>query len=127
MCIYDSDLVFKLNYKRNENYYSTITTTTTKNMELWQNMEDRMQHAMCFTFSKKKSIWKICTSKQTNGNNNVYMYHYHHHCGGFGTFKGLSDTRGIVNFVILLRVNSPDIKPAAVCLNRLGTCGGGLR
>lgn len=78
-------------------------------------------------FKKKKSIWKICTSKQTNGNNNVYMYHYHHHCGGFGTFKGLSDTRGNLNFVILLRVNSPDIKPAAVCLNRLGTCGGGLR
>lgn len=25
-----------------------------KNMELWQNMEDRMQHAICFTFSKKR-------------------------------------------------------------------------
>lgn len=99
-----------------------------KNMELWQNMEDRMRHAICFTFSKKINLErKICTSMQSNGNNNVYMYHYHHHCGGFGKFKGLSETRGNLNFVILLRVNSPDIKPSAVCLNRLGTCGGGLR
>lgn len=120
---------FKLNYKRNENYYSTTTTTkkTWSYGKIWK-IECSTQYVSHFQKKEKINLKrKICTSKQSNSNNNVYMYHYHHHCGGFGTFKGLSDTRGNLNFVILLRVNSPDIKPAAVCLNRLGTCGGGLR